>query len=135
MVHEIVEKLLTLEYGVEKGQIKPIDAYAQVYQLEQAVKSLKETVKDRAFEELGEYAKGDEPVLYGYRPVIVYTTRYSYKHDPSWDRIQAELKQREQLMKEAAAYLQRHGTELVHEGEIITPAEPKTTGTIKMEKA
>ena len=135
MIHDIVDKLISLEHQVEQGNIKPSHAYAQLYQLEQSIKSVKESIKDRAIEEVADYAKGDEPVIDGYRLTLVYTTRYSYKHDPSWERIQAELKQREQLMKKAAAYQQKHGHALVHEGEIISPAEPKTTSTIKMEKA
>lgn len=134
-MNELINKIIGIEAQVENGEISPTKGYAMIYQLEQSIKSLKDAIRDKAMEELSQYAQGDEPVVDGYRPRLQYTTRFSYKGDPTWDRIQTDLKQRESLMKKAHAYQQKHGTELVDDnGEVVSPAEPKTTGTIKMEK-
>lgn len=130
----MIDRLLEIEHHVENGNMKAHVAYAEIYELEQAIKSVKESIKDAAIDEVSTYGKGDEPVVKNYRMTIVGKTTYNYKSCPTWGRMKANLSAREALMKRSMAMHKAHGSPLVDEnGEEIPIPEIKGSSYIKME--
>lgn len=131
----IISRIVGLEAQVENGDIRPHQAFAQLYQIEQAIKGVKTSIADSAINYIQDkHAKGDEPVVDGYRMTVQYKRSFTYKHDPTWERFSTILKERQDAMKKSASMLAKSGTPYVDaNGEEVPPAEIKTSSHIKME--
>lgn len=130
---KIIEEIETLAQTAEQGGMRPSQAYTQLYAIESALKEAKQQVSDLAFEELDQYARGDEPVHYGLRPTLSSKTTWKYDHDPGWLRYKQILKQREDKMK-TAYNMRNEGGFIDENGEEIPPADQKLSRFIKVER-
>lgn len=133
-IDQITEQLMNLSHRAIEGDIKPSKAYSLVYQLEQAVKSIKKEIEPSVMNELYTYSKNDMPSYDGLR--VTRMSRSSWSYDDSiLDTLKAQAKAREKAMQQAYAHRQKHNADFITEdGEIVPAAEKKVTEYIKMEK-
>ena len=134
-INQAIATIIGIEHAVENGEIKPHEAFAELYDIEKALKGVKDAMQGVAINYIQDkYNKGDEPIVNGYRVLVQYRNSYSYKHDPTWDRYSTILKERQKAMQKSAAVMEKHGTPFVDgNGEEVPPAERKTSSFIKME--
>lgn len=117
---------------VYSGEASAMEAYAKLVTLERMVTEAKKSILDIAIDERELLGKA-EVVRAGYRISVVSTSRFTY-NDPEIDRYKALIKSREILGKKAFN-LEQSGKFMYDEnGEVIPPAEQKTTVTIKCER-
>jgi flagellar biosynthesis/type III secretory pathway protein FliH len=130
-----IATIIGIETAVENNEIKPYEAFAEIYAMEKALKGVKEAIQDKTINYIQDkYAKGDEPVVNGYRVLVQYRNTFSYKHDATWERFSTMLKERQTAMQKSAAVMEKHGTPYVDgNGEEVPPATKKTSSFIKME--
>lgn len=127
-----IEEMTDLAGQVQSGEVDPIRAYIQLYELEKAAGELKKEIADLAIdrrEQIGD----KEFATMGYKISVVSTTRYDYRGDFELERLTTLVKNRQEMMKKSFAMSAKGGTFFDENGEIVLPAEPKTTTYLKLE--
>lgn len=133
-LQKTVDDMMNLADAVHEGNMKASKAYSLLYQLEQAVKSVKKEIETSVLDELDKYGKNDLPVHDGFRVTQMSRSIWKY-NDSILDNLSQQVKARQKAMQQAYAHYSKHGEDFVTaDGEIIPLAEKSTTTYIKMEK-
>ena len=126
------EQMMDLVAEVKDGQVDPIRAYITLYEIEKIAGEMRKELSDLAIdrrEQIGE----KEFSTSGYKVSVVSTTRFDYRGDFELERLQTLVKNRQEMMKKSFAMSAKGGTFFDENGEIVLPAEPKTTTYLKLE--
>lgn len=119
-----------LSEEVEDGKLNPANAYVIAYEAEKLWSEFKKSLIDQVLNQVTgskDYTVGDYRVLESSR------TTWSVK-DPEIERMKTIIKTREILAKKAYKASENGQDFFDENGEIIQPAEPKTSTFIKLEK-
>ena len=124
---DLIEKL-SLE--VEEGKLDSVKAYVIAYEAEKLWGEFRKTLIDSVLDKIS----GDKDYTYGdYR--VQESSRTTWKiSDPEVERMKAIIKAREILAKKSFKASEAGEDFFDENGEIITPAEPKYSTFIKLEK-
>lgn len=119
----------TISENVEDGKLDPVKAYIEVYEAEKLLKELRQELQNPVMDKISadkEYTCG------GYK--VSTQSRTSWKfNDPEIDRLKTLIKSRELQGKRAFKLLESDNVFTDENGEIVPPAESKTTNFIKLE--
>jgi hypothetical protein len=119
----------TISENVEDGKLDPVKAYIEVYEAEKLLKELRQELQNPVMNKISadrEYTCG------GYK--VSTQSRTSWKfNDPEIDRLKTLIKSREIQGKRAFKHLESDNVFTDENGEIVPPAECKTTNFIKLE--
>lgn len=100
------------------GNQDPLDAWASLKVLEEAIKQAKDRIKDAAIDELAKY--GPTATINGAK-LTKYNGRrfYDYSHNPDWQQLKSKMEEVERKMKIAI------NDTIVDEetGEVVPPAK------------
>lgn len=119
-----------LSEEVEEGKLDPVKAYVMAYEAERLWGEFRKEVMNDVLDKIAgekDYTCGDYKVLESSRTTWKYT-------DPEVERMKAIIKTREILAKKSYKAYEQGEDFFDENGEIIPPAEPKTTTFIKLEK-
>lgn len=127
-----LDELINLTEQVKEGYHDPIKAYIKLYEVEKIVSELKKEVSELALDKRMSVSD-KEYYQNGYKVSIVSTSRFSYPYDTELERFKMATKNRQEAMKQAY-YANKNGRDFYDEyGEVIPPAESKTTTYLKLE--
>ena len=132
MFKQTYEDIELLTHDVEAGVMDPIKAYIAVYQLEKALADAKKALQVEAIAKREQYDAKEQIAVDGYKVSVVNTTRYTY-NDPEIDRLNALVKSRQELAKQAFAIEQKGGIFSDANGEVIPAAIPSYSAVLKLE--
>ena len=128
----IIDQVSKMTEEAQDGLIDPIGAYIRLYELEKIVSEFRKDIADLALDKrqmIGE----KEWTQNGYKVSTVSQTRYTYPNDDTLERHKLAIKNRQDLMKQAS-FSAKNGRDFFDEyGEIVTPANTKTTNYLKLE--
>lgn len=132
MFKQTYEDIEHLTHDVEAGVMDPIKAYVAIYQLEKVIAEAKKALQVEAIAKREQYDAKEQIAVDGYKVSVVSTTRYSY-NDPEIDRLQALVKSRQDLAKQAFAIEQKGGIFSDANGEVVPAAIPSYSAALKLE--
>ncbi len=132
MFKQTYEDIEHLTHDVEAGVMDPIKAYIAVYQLEKALADAKKALQVEAIAKREQYDAKEQIAVDGYKVSVVNTTRYTY-NDTEIDRLQALVKSRQEMAKQAFAIEQKGGIFSDANGEVIPAAIPSYSAVLKLE--
>jgi hypothetical protein len=87
--------------SVNNGRVNPLDAYMQSKFIIECLEEANQLIKEEAMQEAARYPKGDRVRLGVAFDLREGQERIDYDADPEYARIKAELKAREELLKQA----------------------------------
>jgi len=127
------QEWLQLECDMDEERIDPMSAYVKLYEIKRQVDDVMKRVKEKALEARQKYDRKEIVEKGGFEIQLASRKSYSFDHDDEYNSKKAELKERESLMKKAAAMAEQNKDLIVH-GEIIEPALVGETEYIKMKR-
>lgn len=119
----------TISENVDDGKLDPVKAYIEVYEAEKLLKELRQELQNPVMDKISadkEYTCG------GYKVSTQSRTTWKF-NDPEIDRLKTLIKSREMQAKRAYKLLQSDNVFTDENGEIVPPADAKTTNFIKLE--
>lgn len=128
-INELVQK-------VKDGEEDALKAYIYLSKLEKDAKAAKDSIVDDALEVRSTYPEKALSISGAIVEVRSTATQYKYDHIPEYGVIKERLKSVEENAKQALIQQQK-GSELVIDGEVITPAKAvlgKTQLFVKIKK-
>tara|TARA_B100001093_G_scaffold95977_1_gene87998 strand:- start:820 stop:1230 length:411 start_codon:yes stop_codon:yes gene_type:complete len=129
---EIIDQVSKMTEDAKEALIDPISAYIRLYELEKIVAEHRKEISDLALDKRQMIAE-KEWTQNGYKVSTVSQTRYTYPNDDTLERHKLAIKNRQDLMKQAS-FSAKNGRDFFDEyGEIVTPANTKTTTYLKLE--
>ena len=129
---EIIDQVSKMTEDAKEALIDPIGAYIRLYELEKIVAEHRKEISDLALDKRQMIAEKDWSQN-GYKVSVVSQTRYTYPNDDTLERHKLAIKNRQDLMKQAS-FSAKNGRDFFDEyGEIVTPANTKTTTYLKLE--
>jgi len=129
---EIIDQVSKMTEDAKEALIDPIGAYIRLYELEKIVAEHRKEISDLALDKRQMIAEKDW-TQNGYKVSAVSQTRYTYPNDDTLERHKLAIKNRQDLMKQAS-FSAKHGRDFFDEyGEIVSPANTKTTTYLKLE--
>jgi len=129
---QIIDQVSKMTEEAQEGLIDPIGAYIRLYELEKIVSEFRKDIADLALDKRQSIAE-KEWTQNGYKVSTVSQTRYTYPNDDTLERHKLAIKNRQDLMKQAS-FSAKNGRDCFDEyGEIVTPANTKTTTYLKLE--
>lgn len=124
---EALSQIELIAEDANRGEIKALQAYEMLKDIEQFVKQQIDRVKPAALEEVEQLAEeygAKEFEHNGYK--VRYTdgrAMYSFKHIPEWVEANDALKALEAKHKQAYANMNKNMHAVSEDGEVITPAK------------
>ena len=129
---QIIDQVSKMTEEAQEGLIDPIGAYIRLYELEKIVSEFRKDIADLALDKRQAIAE-KEWIQNGYKVSTVSQTRYTFPNDDTLERHKLAIKNRQDLMKQAS-FSAKNGRDFFDEyGEIVTPANTKTTTYLKLE--
>lgn len=129
---EIIDQVSKMTEDAKEALIDPISAYIRLYELEKIVSEHRKEISDLALDKRQMIAEKDWSQN-GYKVSVVSQTRYTYPNDDTLERHKLAIKNRQDLMKQAS-FSAKNGRDFFDEyGEIVSPANTKTTTYLKLE--
>tara|TARA_B100000900_G_scaffold415613_1_gene446243 strand:+ start:109 stop:519 length:411 start_codon:yes stop_codon:yes gene_type:complete len=129
---EIIDQVSKMTEDAKEALIDPISAYIRLYELEKIVAEHRKEISDLALDKRQMIAEKDWSQN-GYKVSVVSQTRYTYPNDDTLERHKLAIKNRQDLMKQAS-FSAKNGRDFFDEyGEIVSPANTKTTTYLKLE--
>lgn len=116
-----------------EGEIDPIKAYIDLYEVAKMADEFRKELLDIVIEKREQYPDKDFTQS-GYKVSVASSTRFDYYGDFELDRLKALTMARQEMMKRAYQFQEKGGTFFDENGEAVLPATPKTTTTIKLER-
>lgn len=119
----------TISENVDDGKLDPVKAYIEVYEAEKLLKELRQELQNPVMDKISadkEYTCG------GYKVSTQSRTTWKF-NDPEIDRLKTLIKSREMQAKRAYKLLESDNVFTDENGEIVPPADAKTTNFIKLE--
>jgi hypothetical protein len=128
----LINHLFKITEDAKEGLTDPIKAYIELYEIEKAVAELRKEISDLALDKRTSIPDKDW-VQNGYKVSTVSTSRFSYPFDTDLERHKLAISNRQRSMKQSY-YASRKGQDFYDEfGELVPPAEQKTTTYLKLE--
>lgn len=128
----LINHLYEITESAKEGLTDPINAYIELYEIEKAVAELRKEIADLALDKRTSIPDR-EWIQSNYKVSVVSTSRYSYPYDVELEKYKMAIKNRQGAMIQASI-ANRKGQDFYDEyGELIPPAESKTSTYLKLE--
>lgn len=127
MKAQIIPYLANLAQSVLEGEIDPIDAYIDIYDIKKTAEDMAKVIRDDVLSRAENLDK--DHIQKGYNVQVKSKTTYSYNHSERYRLLKEQLKTIESQMKFAVKHGEMADT---NTGELIEPAETKTSTFITL---
>lgn len=124
----VKDVISSVRENVLEGNASALESFARLKHLAEHLASAMEDIKQDAITEAKKYEHGR--VVFGYSVTINQNAgaRWDYKHIPEWATQSEKLKQIEDCAKAGYRNLEKIGTSVTDDGEVVVPAKYKPGG-------
>ena len=120
MENTITDNIMQFAFAVERGEVDPLAAYAELAKVEKVAKDAREQIKEQAIAEAAKYAERAIPIAGVIVEKKAAAGRWSFANIRAWSEAKANLGAIEERAKAAYQAAQKFGAiTATEDGEVV----------------